>query len=87
MMYVGYSLVDVTPAEGQAYDYTATLLSYEQDENGAWVVAGSRQCFVEAEEGKVSRVYYMEDGKETEYKGVAISKIGTQTANITKRSR
>lgn len=84
MMYVGYSLVDVTPAEGQAYDYTATLLSYEQDENGAWVVAGSRQCFVEAEEGKVSRVYYMEDGKETEYKGVAISKIGTQTANITK---
>ncbi len=83
MMYVGYSLTDIQAVSDKGYAYTATRIIYEQDENGEWQEAGTVPCYVTVANGFVDRVYYIEDGKEVEYKGVSVSAIGTQTANIT----
>lgn len=86
MMYVGYSITDVEPAEGQSYAYTGIIRRYAQDENGQWTEDETlaEECFIEVgEDGFVSRVYTADGGEESEYEGVGVMDIGVQTANIT----
>lgn len=90
MMYMGYSIVDVQPAEdvpegGIATTYTGTAYVYELSADGSQWVREERPCvIITSDIGIVQEVWFTDEaGNRTEqYKGVTITDINAQTANV-----
>lgn len=90
MMYMGYSIVDVQPAEdvpegGIATTYTGTAYVYELSADGSQWVREERPCVIIASDiGIVQEVWFTDGaGNRTErYNGVTITDINAQTANV-----
>lgn len=90
MMYMGYSIVDVQPAEdvpegGIATTYTGTAYVYELSADGSQWVREERPCvIITSDIGIVQEVWFTDEaGNRTEqYNGVTITDINAQTANV-----
>ena len=90
MMYMGYSIVDVQPAEdvpeGEiATTYTGTAYVYELSADGSQWVREERPCvIITSDIGIVQEVWFTDGaGNRTErYNGVTITDINAQTANV-----
>lgn len=90
MMYMGYSIVDVQPAEdvpegGIATTYTGTAYVYELSADGSQWVREERPCvIITSDIGIVQEVWFTDGaGNRTErYNGVTITDINAQTANV-----
>ena len=90
MMYMGYSIVDVQPAEdvpegGIATTYTGTAYVYELSADGSQWVREERSCvIITSDIGIVQEVWFTDGaGNRTErYNGVTITDINAQTANV-----
>lgn len=90
MMYMGYSIVDVQPAEdvpegGIATTYTGTAYVYELSADGSQWVREERSCvIITSDIGIVQEVWFTDEaGNRTEqYNGVTITDINAQTANV-----
>lgn len=90
MMYMGYSIVDVQPAEdvpegGIATTYTGTAYVYELSADGSQWVREERPCvIITSDIGIVQKVWFTDGaGNRTErYNGVTITDINAQTANV-----
>ena len=89
-MYMGYSIVDVQPAEdvsegGIATTYTGTAYVYELSADGSQWVREERPCvIITSDIGIVQEVWFTDGaGNHTkQYKGVTITDINAQTANV-----
>lgn len=90
MMYMGYSIVDVQPAEdvpegGIATTYTGTAYVYELSADGSQWVREERPCvIITSDIGIVQEVWFTDEaGNRTEqYNGVTITDMNAQTANV-----
>lgn len=90
MMYMGYSIVDVQPAEdvpegGIATTYTGTAYVYELSADGSqWVREECPCVIITSDIGIVQEVWFTDGaGNRTErYNGVTITDINAQTANV-----
>ena len=90
MMYMGYSIVDVQPAEdvpegGIATTYTGTAYVYELSADGSQWVREERPCVINTSDRGMAQHDWKNDGagnRTERYNGVTITDINAQTANV-----
>ena len=79
MSYLGYGLVDVKAVTGETYAYTAV---YRPLKTEGEPVKADVDCFVEASEGKITRIYYTDGGESSDICGTTVSEVSARIDGV-----